>query len=289
MELLQLKYFCDAAVTENFSKTAAKFLVPPSNISQTIKRLEKELGTELFEHKSNKITLSAAGKRFYENASAALALLDEAKETASAENKIHGEIKLVILANRRIVTKAIEDFTSAYPDIHFVIRHERDGMGDCDILISDKCPIGYIEEGPIVEEDILLAMSKEHPLASRKALSVSDLKNESFISMPSGRSIYGITEDICRQAGFIPNITIQTDDPYYVRKYVELGLGVAFFPACSWQGLFSEKAILKKAGSYRRITSVYLPNRKKIKASVSEFIRFLHSAKSDEKESESVL
>ncbi|MBR2431832.1 MAG: LysR family transcriptional regulator, partial [Clostridia bacterium] len=42
MELLQLKYFCDAAETQNFSKTAKKYLVPTSNISQSIKRLEKE-------------------------------------------------------------------------------------------------------------------------------------------------------------------------------------------------------------------------------------------------------
>ena len=43
MELLQLKYFCDSAKTQNFSKTAENFTVPPSNISQSIKRLEKEL------------------------------------------------------------------------------------------------------------------------------------------------------------------------------------------------------------------------------------------------------
>ena len=57
MELLQLKYFCNAAETENLSKTAKKYLVPTSNISQSIKRLEKELGCELFEHSTNKITL----------------------------------------------------------------------------------------------------------------------------------------------------------------------------------------------------------------------------------------
>ena len=54
MELLQLRYFCDAAQTQNFSKTAKKYLVPTSNISQSIKRLEKELGCELFEHRGNK-------------------------------------------------------------------------------------------------------------------------------------------------------------------------------------------------------------------------------------------
>ena len=48
MELLQLTYFCDAARSENFSQTARKFFVPPSNISQSIGRLEKELGCALF-------------------------------------------------------------------------------------------------------------------------------------------------------------------------------------------------------------------------------------------------
>ena len=43
MELLQLKYFRDAAETENFSATAKNFGVPASDISQSIKRLEKEL------------------------------------------------------------------------------------------------------------------------------------------------------------------------------------------------------------------------------------------------------
>ena len=48
MELLQLTYFCDAAATQNFSQTAKRFNVPPSNISQSIKRLEEELGVPLF-------------------------------------------------------------------------------------------------------------------------------------------------------------------------------------------------------------------------------------------------
>ena len=47
MELLQLMYFCDAAETENFSRTAKKYHVPPSDISQSIKRLELELSAEV--------------------------------------------------------------------------------------------------------------------------------------------------------------------------------------------------------------------------------------------------
>ncbi len=48
MEVLQLRYFCDSARTQNFSLTAKKFMVPPSAVSQSIRRLEKELGFVLF-------------------------------------------------------------------------------------------------------------------------------------------------------------------------------------------------------------------------------------------------
>ena len=55
MELLQLMYFCDAAEEENFSHTAQKYQVPPSNISQSVKRLEAELGVKLFDRSANRI------------------------------------------------------------------------------------------------------------------------------------------------------------------------------------------------------------------------------------------
>ena len=82
MEMLQLIYFCDAAQTENFSKTAKKYLVPPSNISQSIKRLENELETPLFERQANKIKLNNSGLLFYKNAKSALELLENAKNLA---------------------------------------------------------------------------------------------------------------------------------------------------------------------------------------------------------------
>ena len=67
MELLQLAYFCDAAITQNFSKTAEKYSVPTSNISQSIRRLEKELSVTLFDRTANRVSLNKEGLLFYEN------------------------------------------------------------------------------------------------------------------------------------------------------------------------------------------------------------------------------
>lgn len=81
MDLLQLRYFCYAAETESFAKAASRFRVPPSGISQSVKRLETELGQPLFERSANRIKLNEAGKGFYQKASEALEILDNAKNS----------------------------------------------------------------------------------------------------------------------------------------------------------------------------------------------------------------
>ena len=276
MELLQLKYFCDAAETENFSKTANKYFVPTSNISQAIKRLEKELGCELFEHKSNRISLNDEGKLFYNNVSEALALLESARMRRSdRDERIYGDIRLICMNNRRTVTNAIQRFIQEYPQVNFIIHHNFDAERDFDVLISDICPCEYSKKILIVDEAICVAMNKEHPFLRKKAFSVADLEKERFITMTSGTSQKKITMHACAEFGFVPNIAIQTDDPFYLRKYIEMGLGIAFVPSNSWRGLFTDKVALKNIDNIRRKTYAFLPKRKYIKRSVEVFLQTL--------------
>lgn len=276
MELLQLKYFCDAAQSENFSKTAKKFLVPTSNISQSVKRLERELGVELFEHRANKIALADAGKRFYEKTKLALEMLEDAKNEVMGEgDDSDGEIKLLVFCNRRLVTEAIEKFKRDNPRVSFVLRHELEADIDYDILISDSCPHAYSERFLLAEDEILLAIKSSDPLCEKEGLTLSDLKDERFISMPRGRSLFSLTNSICQSAGFTPNVSIQTDDPFYIRKYVEMGLGIAFIPSCSWEGLFSDNVVLRDIGGFKRKTYVFLPPSRKPRGEVTRFLRAL--------------
>lgn len=116
MELLQLRYFINAAETENFSLTAKKFDVPASNISQSIKRLERELQTVLFDRRANRISLNEKGQAFYKKAKEALSLLDGAVNEVQDDGKT-GRIKICISCNRRIVMQVIEKFCALYPDV----------------------------------------------------------------------------------------------------------------------------------------------------------------------------
>jgi len=259
LELLQLKYFCDAAESENFSKTAKKFSVPASNISQSIHRLEKELSVELFERSPNRIKLSSQGKILYENTKKALLLLNEARDKLSDKDGIFGEIKILAQTNRRIVTDAMEEFRKKYDKVSFFINHyEDEDISNYDFYITDKIlPHKGLERKLLAVDEILLAVNKENPLAEKKKLSPSDLKNEKFITMGSRSSLYYLTNELCSLGGFSPEIAVFTEDPGYIRRYVENGAGVAFVPSYSWRGMFSSSVVLKKVADRKRYTYVY--------------------------------
>lgn len=275
MEILQLKYFCDAAESQNFSKTAKKFDVPPSNISQCIKRLENELGINLFNRRSNSIFLNEQGSNFYDKVNKALKLIDEAK--AEAEGAEHGyEIKICIIANRRIVMKAIETFRLKNPGVKFVVSHKYDKNEDFDFIITDELfEDKEMEKIKIISEEISLAMKSDNPLAEKDKIEISDIKGENFISLNKESSLFAVTHQFCKSKNFVPNVVIQSDDPFYMRKCVELGLGVAFVPVFSWKGLFSDEVVLKPIEGFSRNTCAFRRRSKYLSKCTDDFLNTL--------------
>ncbi len=277
MDLLQLRYFCDAAECENFSHTAGKYAVPTSNISQTVKRLEKELGVKLFDRSANKIVLNTYGKSFYLKVKNALEIMDDAKrEIMDFDENQTKEIRLKVCTNRRIVTVAIERFKEKYPDVNFYLSHHYKDDGEFDLVISDIVPLDDNKTKELlITEKIMVALRADNPLCRVKKADLSMFKNERFISMPEDSSLYRLTEEICMHHGFKPNIAIKSDDPYYVRRYAELGLGVMFVPSFSWQGQFSKEICFMDICDCTRDTYVFYNSQKYIPKVVKEFKNIL--------------
>ena len=276
MELLQLRYFCDAAQTQNFSKTAQKFNVPPSNISQSIKRLEKELSQSLFSRTANSLALNENGREFFEKVSEALRLIDEAKaELCDDENK--GRLKLCIITNRQLSMLTMEKFRKLYPEVVIMSCYDiSDNDADFDLVIADETFDGSnMKREIIVSEDMALAMNRDNPLACKKKITAADICNESFLCMNKGASLYEVTVRICSRLGFEPNIVIESPDPGFIRKCVELGLGVTVVPVVSWEGLFSDNVVIKSLGGFCRNTYAYWDSRKPMRKSTKNFLRLL--------------
>lgn len=278
MELLQLIYFCDAAKSENFSQTAKHFLVPPSAISQSVHRLEKEVGTSLFYRDANRVRLNSDGRIFYEEIRAALASIDRARARIErCRDGVCGDVRLFIGTNRRAVVLAIEKFRIQYPEVNFLLNHSTlNDPSEYDLVIThDLARCSGMERRLLRREKLYLAMVKSHPLAARERLTLADAAKESFISMHPESSLRMVTEEACRNAGFFPNFTVQSDDPAYVRKYVELGMGVTLAPEFSWRGEFSEQVILRDVGEIFRDTYLFFRDPSLQSVCVQRFSRLL--------------
>lgn len=279
MDLLQLKYFCHAAMTENFSKTAAHFLVPPSNISQTVKRLEKELGVPLFDRRNNNVVLNEKGRVFFKRIKVALDNIEDAKnEVCEVVGEMKGEIRLLVSTNRRIVTRAIEEFKREHPQVSFLINHRSEGTDiEYDVIISDDLALcREYECYPIITEEILLAMAKENPLSKSEFPFAGELENKKFIMMNENSSLFRVSMNLCHTLGFEPDVIIRTDDPYYIRKYVELDLGVALVPSFSWQGLFDDTVVFKRLGDFKRETYAFIKKDRYVSGTVKAFVEVLY-------------
>ena len=276
MELLQLKYFCTAVECESFTGAAARFSVPPSAVSQSVKRLETELACTLFHRWPNRITLTDAGRGFYRRAREALGLLSDAV-AALHDDPAEGQIRICINANRRIVVATIEDYKRLYPGVELAVTHlAPPDLDRFDLVVDDAAasPAGSTAT-LLVEEELLLAVPRGSAYAAAEQLTLADLRDAPFVMMGDASGLPHLIRDLCREAGFSPRVTIRSDDPHYVRRCVELGLGVTLSPAFSWQGQFSEEVVLRPIGGYTRRTLLYTPKERYLPLCARRFCEML--------------
>ena len=261
MELLQLRYFYESACKESITKTARSHLVPPSSVSLAIKRLEQELGCSLFDRSGNRIRLNSNGRILQKALAVALPELDSAVEALAGNRPDRaGDIRLLVRSDRQFLLDCIMAFRKAWPGAVFHLSHDfnTENMEQFDIIIdAASADYGGFEAVPIIREGIRIAASEENPLCSQ-SLTLRQLRDQPFITMYKGSSMQRITVECCQKAGFYPNIIIESDDPLYLRKYIELDFGLAFVPELSWRGQLGHVRFLDVTDFHEeRVTYAY--------------------------------
>lgn len=249
MELLQLRYFQTVAKLGSITGAANFYRIPQSSMSQTIQRLERELGdVKLFDRRNGRVFLNDQGKLFLEYVNRILEDLDSGvRAVMGAETEIAGPLRLKVMENHRLVLTCIPHFLELYPNVQFSISHgyceERDACYD--LCISSHTEFRQLTAYvPLLKENLILAVHEEHPLAVRETVSVSDLRGQKLIATPEQSALHKIIVSRCQQQGFTPQIPIICDDPYFIRKYVSENLGAAVAPEISWKGRFRKNTRL---------------------------------------------
>lgn len=195
MELRQLRYFAKAAETLNFSDAAKCLNIAQSSLSQQVKQLEDELGTQLFIRSSHSVRLTEAGEMMLPFA---LRTLHEAE---SCVDRIHDLQKLltgtlnigVTHSFSPILTESVISFMKMYPKIKLNIVYKQ--MNELMELLA-KREIDFVlafrplQPMPDVESHILFQnalsaiVGKHHPLASKEKISIAELEKYE-LALPS--------------------------------------------------------------------------------------------------------
>ena len=229
MELLQLRYFLESSKNESFAKTAKMFMVPPSSVSSSVKRLEDEIGCNLFDRYANRILLSENGRKFQKNICSIFEELENAISEINSSESENTEIRILAKSSRAIIVNKIIDFHKKHPNIKFDTSFDFSvtDFDNYDIIIDeDSALYPDFDKFELCSYRIGIKASCTSHLCG-KALHLNHLKNQPFITMGDNSNLSHILVNTCNKAGFTPNIVIKTNDIGCYRKCIEEGVGLA--------------------------------------------------------------
>lgn len=231
MELLQLRYFYESAKNENFAKTAEKYMVPPSSVSASVKRLEDELGCKLFDRRSNRITLNENGMQLQNSLSVIFDELDQTVEKIRTNKPQKTEIRILVLAMRDHICDIMFEYQKLHANVHFVAMFDVDNnaTADYDLIIDKDCDIyPTYKRHELGNYKICFKATPESPLIG-KELVMKDLRHERFITLEYELGLNSSLLECCKNAGFYPNIVLQTNDRQCFRQSAASGIGIGLW------------------------------------------------------------
>jgi DNA-binding transcriptional LysR family regulator len=241
MEMSQLEFFVSVVESGSFSKAAERVYRTQPAVSIAVRRLEEEIGASLFERSQKTPTLSPVGELVYDYAKRILALRDQALE-AVAEVRTLQRGRVRIGANEStslyLLPHIILDYREKYPKVLVeIFRHTSDRLPrevldrNLDFALMAYEPVDSdLESFPILQDELVLIMSPDHPLASRSSVKVEELGPEEFLAhnVKTG-SRFKVIETFAQHHTPL-NITLELATIETIKRFVQLRIGLAFVP-----------------------------------------------------------
>jgi len=243
MEMHQLAYFESVSRHLHFTRAAEELNVAQPSVSQQIRKLETELGAPLFHRMKRHVALTEAGKTFLPHARAVLQRVDEARlEVQELSGLRRGTLAVGAppSVGTHLLPRALAAFSSRHPGIALAFREAGSRtllglleQGELDMAVVIQ-PIRHpaLETRPLLEEELLLAVPRRHPLASgQRRVRLAQLREEPFVLLREGAyDLRDQTLAACRRSGFDPVVALDGGEMDSMLRFVAAGIGVAILP-----------------------------------------------------------
>jgi DNA-binding transcriptional LysR family regulator len=251
MELRQLRYFVAVAEELSFHRGAERVGVSQPPLSRQIANLEAELGTRLLERDKHSVSLTETGKVFYAEAIKSLAAVDRAIGTTRRAAK--GQMGSLTLgfggsATYAVIPKLLRRFRSLFPEVELSL-HVLPMADQLDALREQLIDIGFqiapirdetFHSRGILRDPLVVALPSTHPLAGKPKIGLKALEPGEFVMLSrsgGGLPFYTQVMQICRKAGFVPNIVREVTPMESVIGLVAAEVGIAIVPSTAQQRL----------------------------------------------------
>lgn len=186
MELRQLRYFVQVATTLNFSEASRNLFITQSTLSQQIKQLEQEIGTQLFRRNSHSVSLTEAGSELLPFARKTLSDAQLCLDRMTDLDKLlTGTLNIgVTYSFSPILTETVLDFMKLYPGVKLNIYYkpvaELLGMlrgQEIDFLLAfrGRQEVEGVESHVLFQNYLAAIVGEGHPLASRHSVTIEEL------------------------------------------------------------------------------------------------------------------
>ena len=266
-------YLSAIAEERNFSRAARKLNISQPSLSQTVQKIEDELGCLIFDRSASPMKVTEAGEVVIQSGVKICDTLTQMKKALiDLDEEESGTLVIGASPFRSdcIMPGVIKVFRKKFPDVQIILQEEiaselqetaKEGTLDLAIttLPIDEHIFEYQEMMP---EEIVLAIPKENPInkylkESSKLLKdvnrifpvidLTDLKDLDYIVLGENQSIYKFFSDLCEEAGFMPKKSVTCRNIGTAYSMVEAGVGATVVPY----------SLIKYAGFNRRKVCYY--------------------------------
>lgn len=295
MELRQLRYFLAVADELHFGRAAQKLHMSQPPLSVQVGRLEREVGTPLFERSTRRVTLTAAGRHLQERARRIVDEVDAVRaEMRDYVDGLSGQLTagFVSSANYTVLPEVVQLFRARRPNVALALMpltsgeqfdRLRDGTIDVGIVRDEFPQTGgagpRLSTRVVFEERLVACLPVGHPLAARVEVTAEEIIQVPMIAYP--RSLMpGYVDRVTEVLGTAgtPRVIEEVVHQETALGFVAAGLGTSILPESVRQLVPPSIAVVPLAGSpTTRLLAAY-PVRDDESVVVAAFLACLQDA-----------
>jgi DNA-binding transcriptional LysR family regulator len=259
LDVRLLQTFREVAMRGSFSLAAEELGFTQPAVSQHLARLERHLGVKVLERTARGVNVTPAGEALLAETEAVLSSVRHAERAAkaaggvvasrlrvgafpsAAAGLVPGAVRAARRAGGRAGSPEIEldlGVIEPGPAMRALVR------GRLDIALVIESPLDpiVVPEGvellEVTDDPMLIALPPDHPMASRRSIELSELADEPFLLTELGGTCAdsNIMLHACRDAGFAPNVRLESEDYNALQGMAAAGLGVTIVPRMATVG-----------------------------------------------------